>query len=470
MRILLISALLTLIAPLALGATYNVPGNFNTIQAAINASANGDVIQVAPGTYKENLDFMGKAITVRSTQGPYRTTLNADSQGSGALFINGEKSNTVFKGFRIINGTGTDDSGNYVGGGIYLANNSAPKLRDLIIEGCQADKGGAVFCDTGNLSMENVQILGNSAVVAGGGIFLSGATAMFEDCRIHGNTATGADGGGIYCYNTMTFSAENTVITDNASAFWGGALASLFGGDFSFVNSVIAGNSAEVSGGGVGLFYGGSLSLLNVTMYKNSANTGLGGGLFLSGIATPTQSLITNSLLYGNTAPNGPAAAIDGADLEITYSDVEGGQASVDVGLGVLTYGSGNIDQAPVFFDETNHDYHLLAGSGGIDAGDNGAAGLTVLDFEDDLRVNGTVDMGADEYYRTYMYFTDLTKTGEAFKMNLMGQGNAAPVVVFIGSGVLLPPLNTPYGDLVPWISGEGREHFPHARIGVREL
>jgi len=47
-------------------AVIYVPADHSTIQAAINASENGDEIIVSPGTYFENLNFNGKAITLGS--------------------------------------------------------------------------------------------------------------------------------------------------------------------------------------------------------------------------------------------------------------------------------------------------------------------------------------------------------------------------------------------------------------------
>ena len=48
----------------------NVPSDQPTIQAGINAAHNGDWVVVSPGTYLENIDFLGKAITVKSASGP----------------------------------------------------------------------------------------------------------------------------------------------------------------------------------------------------------------------------------------------------------------------------------------------------------------------------------------------------------------------------------------------------------------
>jgi hypothetical protein len=46
----------------------HVPSDQPTIQAAINAAHNGDWVVVSPGTYLENIDFLGKAITVKSAK------------------------------------------------------------------------------------------------------------------------------------------------------------------------------------------------------------------------------------------------------------------------------------------------------------------------------------------------------------------------------------------------------------------
>lgn len=62
-RILMLLAVLALCAAQAAAATINVPGDYPTIQAAINAASPGDTIQIAPGTYAESLDI-NKALTI----------------------------------------------------------------------------------------------------------------------------------------------------------------------------------------------------------------------------------------------------------------------------------------------------------------------------------------------------------------------------------------------------------------------
>ena len=75
--------LLALIVNFAAQASViNVPAAQPTIQAGINAANNGDTVLVAPGTYTENINFMGKAITVKSSKGASLTIVDG-----GALLL-----------------------------------------------------------------------------------------------------------------------------------------------------------------------------------------------------------------------------------------------------------------------------------------------------------------------------------------------------------------------------------------------
>jgi len=95
----------------AKAAIINVPGDQPTIQAAINIAFNGDEIIVAPGTYVETINFLGKAIIVRSTDPDdpavvQSTIINGNGAGSVVSCTNGEGPDTVLSGFVITGGSG----------------------------------------------------------------------------------------------------------------------------------------------------------------------------------------------------------------------------------------------------------------------------------------------------------------------------------------------------------------------------
>ena len=88
-------------------ADKKVPGGYSTIQEAINAASDGDIIEVAPGPPYSgpgnwDIDFQGKAITVRSEAGPEYTTLDCSGQGHrGFYFHRGEGPDSILRGFTI---------------------------------------------------------------------------------------------------------------------------------------------------------------------------------------------------------------------------------------------------------------------------------------------------------------------------------------------------------------------------------
>src|SRR6516164_7182077 len=63
-------------APAFAQNTIKVPADQPTIQAAINAANSGDTVLVSPGTYYENINFNGKAITVTSSDGAAKTIID----------------------------------------------------------------------------------------------------------------------------------------------------------------------------------------------------------------------------------------------------------------------------------------------------------------------------------------------------------------------------------------------------------
>ena len=120
------------LSPSSLAATINVPADQPTIQAAINAATSGsDEVLVAPGTYNEIIDLLGKAITVRSTGGAAVTTIDGTGLSDSVVkCASGEGPDTILDGFTITGGTGgnTSESGDPVGGGMFNSGSNPTRI------------------------------------------------------------------------------------------------------------------------------------------------------------------------------------------------------------------------------------------------------------------------------------------------------------------------------------------------------
>ena len=207
---------LTLVLGIAAAAnadTLRVPSQYATIGAAMTAATHGDTVLVADGTYtgagNKNLWFNGKAITVRSENGPENCIIDCEGAGRGFLF-SGEPPASVVDGFTITNGMGSE------GGGIYMYYNSNPTILNCIIPGNAAfggDGGGGIFCALANPTITNCTITGNTAG-AGGGLFLMMSSPTIRNSVIAGNTAA-SFGGGVYCDTESNPSITNSILWGN---------------------------------------------------------------------------------------------------------------------------------------------------------------------------------------------------------------------------------------------------------------
>jgi parallel beta-helix repeat protein len=83
-------------APVA-AATRAVPGTYATIQAAINAATNGDIITVAAGTYNENV-IVNKSVSLR---GASSATVTVNSTSPGATVFNVTVNSVNISGFTV---------------------------------------------------------------------------------------------------------------------------------------------------------------------------------------------------------------------------------------------------------------------------------------------------------------------------------------------------------------------------------
>jgi len=348
--------------------------DFDTIQAGIDATSDGDMVLMAPGEYviAEPITFRGKAITVTSEAGPDETIIRmgtpADTnRGSVVVFESNETDASVLDGFTITGGSGSwvqHALYPHVYGGGVLFNSSSATVRNCAIVQNRAGRGGGVVClYPCSPTLIDCIIAENSSIRSGGGLSGHfGASLTLTNCIVRGNSA-GSDGGGVMCAFNSSMNITNCTILENSGAGHGAGLNCWESSSVMLGNCTIAKNSSDSVGAGV--FCGGnsSIQMTNCSITNNSASSQCGAIFCFSSSLVN----ITNSIIWGNAAPNGDQITLTpgASTLTVTYSNVAGGQTGVTVdGGSTLNWGAGNIDADPCFADPNNEDYHLKSEAG----------------------------------------------------------------------------------------------------------
>ncbi|MHC4944911.1 MAG: right-handed parallel beta-helix repeat-containing protein, partial [Planctomycetota bacterium] len=387
--------------PHGASGTYYVPGDYPSIQEAIDSAFPLDTIAVLPGTYFENINFLAKAVSVQSCDGPELTVMDGGMLGSVVTFANMETEESNLKGFTITNG--------WPG---IACNYCSPTISDNIITGNM--KG--IVCESSSPLISNNTISYNTE----SGIAMNHGSSP----TITHNTITcnsGYRGGGIYCgeWYCHPIISCNT-ISHNSAEDGGGIWFRQSKYYDSITNNVIAGNSASDEGGGI-FMRDSSLLILNNTLCDNSAYR---GGAIHCWNASPT---ITNTILWNNHATHGPEINVSSGNPEVTCCDVQGGWS-----------GNGNIEADPLFADPGKDDFHLTWLSPCINRGIGEKAPAD--DLEGDLRpCMGSVDMGADEFTGVHPLETETFFISEAIGGTVdfaldSGEGNGHRVYIVLGS------------------------------------
>lgn len=173
---------------------------YTNIQAAVNDSRNGDVVQVYPGRYEENIEFIDYNIslvslyTTNHLQQYIEDTIIDGNMNSCIRVINGET--VTITGITMVNNEEGNYNGdlNYAGGGIYLKLYSQAIVSHCIIRDCIALSGGGITVSQhSSLSMSAVQIYDNQAIYEGGGLQFNSSDNLTLDhnslCSIYNNYA-----------------------------------------------------------------------------------------------------------------------------------------------------------------------------------------------------------------------------------------------------------------------------------------
>lgn len=303
-----------------------------TIQAGVDAAANGDKVIVRSATYQgagnHDIDLKGKSITLTKDTGSSSPVISLGSYGRGFIIHKGETRKTLIYGFTIQYGNDTADNG---GGGGILISNASPTIQGCYIYRCRSKgSGGGINCNSGasplitNCTIQDsssgIFSTGSSPEIRSttimqnhdSGVKLVSGSAIITNCVITGNTtASGGSGAGIWS-SDCSLTMRNTTVSNNSSTIYGGGC--YFTQSTSVVPTVmitsckITGNSSmqtlltndsQVDGLGGGMYLNSPVTINGSTIEKNTAMAG--GGLYLH-YDVNTISNIRESSFNNNSA------------------------------------------------------------------------------------------------------------------------------------------------------------------------
>jgi len=415
-----------------------VPGQYPTIQAAVDVASTYDMVLVADGTYtgpgNRDIDLGGKQIIVKSENGPENCII--DCEGTelephrAFIFENDETPESILDGFTIINGMARQYGGavfckgtsptilncnfaqcatfgsGYGGGAVYTTGNAAPRIEKCTFTNNTTHSlGGAIYAMVSSPTIYNCTFTQNTAELHGGAIACQFSNAKISHCRITRNTAQG--GAGVFIWFFAKPTIDRVLTTRNTATDKGGGIYCRDNASPLITNTLLCGNQAQ-TGAAVHCENSANPQITNCTIVNNIAAS-TGGALFCS---SSSPSLV-NSIVWQNQGAEGNQLCLQGfgTSPDVSYSNIEGGLSGVVISdkYAEVIWGPGAIDADPCFVATgcpnangtlANGAYLLLETSPCVDAGDpNYLPSPEQLDLRDGPRLIGPrVDMGAYEF------------------------------------------------------------------------
>jgi parallel beta-helix repeat protein len=440
--------------------TIHVPADVSTIQGAIQSASNGDTILVASGTYRENIDFLGKSITVEGTSAATTILQGGSAPGAVVKFISGEGRGSVLSNFTIQGGVpaAVPDAGGIL---IYRA---SPTIQNNIIQnntGCGIGGydsspliAGNLITGTAGLSEWEAFAVcrdpqgdnsephqGNPAQgqpANGSAILLAGLPIDSQQAQIIGNTiknnSSYSSPGGIWLADAGGPLIENNIIANNYS-YINGAIEAEGNVAPVIIQNLIYGNVSDSTQifypvgvdnsaifivgyadafGGITAVFAENTVVDNQALYQSYFEEYQSASQVWVGYG-PRPVPIDNNIIIGEGAL--PAiyceALVDTPDVapQLSHNDilVTGGGAAPVAGSCAGQMGSnGNISVDPLFASTDTtaaNPYQLQLQSPAVDTGDNSAPDLPSEDILGQPRIQNAkglpsaiIDMGAYEY------------------------------------------------------------------------
>ena len=198
-----------------------VSGDFPTIQDAIDAALDGDVIRLENGIFNgpgnRAIDYLGKAITIESMSGrPESCIIDVEgTENPGVFFRNGEGPASILASVSIYNAS-------YATGGaaIYCTDTpSSPTIRNCILaHNVGVDQGAALFCWNGSPTLERCTISRNTGPSV---IHLrAGASVTIDRCIIAFNNTDAI----VQCATADQVTITCTDVAGNNGNDWTGCI------------------------------------------------------------------------------------------------------------------------------------------------------------------------------------------------------------------------------------------------------
>ena len=321
-------------------------GDFPTIQDAIDAADDGDVIELADGTFtgdgNRDIDFLGKAVTVRSQSDNPETCFidclaGADDPHRAFVFHSGETLDSVLQAVTVLHGYSAAD-----GGALSIKDSSPTIVNCKILDSVAQNGGGVDIAGTGAPLFMDCLIACNTADAAGGGVCCHQASPTFSGCVFIMNKAD-ANGGGIFCQNTGPVVVDACQIVANETGGCGGGLAFLhpsFDPSVLMISgSEISGNTAEFDGGGVSFQAGDDLLHMDRSVLQRNEAGSSGGSLGLAFTSANGAASIDNCIFAESTAQwSGGGIDVSWGRVTMTNCLVTGNES--DEGAGILMWNS----------------------------------------------------------------------------------------------------------------------------------
>ena len=310
--------------------TLNVPDGLSTLRVSVRAiegNVDGYNINVdrAPGhpcTEQGILDaiaagggphfFSCFGPTTVTTEYPIGISNDVILDGEGNLTVHGDDDHTVI---RVYDGI-------------------TAELRGFTVTGGSAPGVGGGINSSGNLTVIDSIISGNTAYLGGGGIRASGDLTL-RSSIVTGNTNTLSNGsGGGIAHGGGTLTIVDSTISDNLANSGGG----ISSGDGTITNSTISRNIAR-SGGGIGN-WSADLTVVNSTVTGNTALRN-GAGIFNTESSSGGASLtLVNTTVSGNTAFERSSSLVNNGNLAVLVliNSVIDGECFISYGAPIAQY------------------------------------------------------------------------------------------------------------------------------------